>query len=303
MDDRVEWSRAQLQEPIDWLADARHARMVAVRTALRTIQRVRGITSGVWSWGHEDGERLIVQALRLLFVHWVDFTFGGVEPSAVRQPWESLGPLLTRFDGDLPDFYHRNIMGSDYGCASMQDETERGRRALALVEAVATLSYRPQPFDRRRAAYATMLDTADFSFHRSAYSDEAWPRVQVEAHGADCVAVAQMDPQRFMLSPLWPSAEGAALATHALRHDVSLELRKEGQSWSTRVGSDVSLWLRERRDGYLVSAQPPAATRHRLVRAANLPDAFWTGRSPAETLQQFDYLFTGALDNPHWGAC
>lgn len=276
--------------------------MMAIRTALRTAQSLRFITSGAWSWGHEDGEALILHAVRLLFVHWVDQTYGGVEETALASAWEALRQPLSRFDSEMPDFYSRNIMGSDYGCAAMEEATERGRRALGLVEAIATLRYHAQPFDLRRPEYSNVLHTAQFYFERSAFNQAAWPAEQLAAHQNDGARAQELSPQAFMLLPLWPSAQGAALATYALQRDILLSHDSEYGSGKTLVGHDVGLWLRERKDGALVMANPPEAQRERLVRAANLPDEFWTSRKPAQTYGRFDYLFTGALDNPHWGS-
>lgn len=288
-----------LQQTLDGLPDVRQRRMVAIRTALRTVQRAKGITIGPWSWGHEDGEALILHAVRLLFVHWVAQTYGGVEERSLASAWEALRRPLIDFDRDMPDFFARNIMGSDYACASWEEETERGRRTIALVEAVATLRYEVQPFDASRH-YANPLHTARFSFEGSAFNAAAWPAEQLHAHQVDAAAVKRLPPQAFMLLPLWPTAEGAALATYALPYDIRLEHDGHGPG-KTSVGHHVAMWLRERKAGALVMANPPEAMRERMVRAANLPDEFWTSRKPAETYGRFDYLFTGALDNPHWG--
>lgn len=273
------------------LRDDTHKRAVAVRTALRGIAGLNHIDNAPWSLSEEVAQPIKLQGLRAMFVTWCELLYDGVRTDARQEAFDVLHRLLAKLDEALPDFYHRNIMSSDYAVASWQDSVEAGRRSARLIEAIDSLAFRPHVMDERRQ-YRDFLDTLSLYGPVGRTNEAAWRAAQRSAIGADCSVLrgGAMTGRDLMLAPLWPSSAAAALETNLA-----------STPWTT-LGQDALIWLRERKDGALVMGKDPEAAAARMIRIANLPPTFWNDRLPADTFYAFNYTLHGAMDNPHWGS-
>ncbi|EZP71565.1 hypothetical protein BV96_02302 [Sphingomonas paucimobilis] len=270
-------------------------RLVALRSAMRAFPGVARIGDGPWGLGRETELPIRLHAIRAIFVTWSEFVFDGVRNDARRKASETLAALLAKLDEGLPDFYNRNIMGSDYAVASWQDAVEAARRGVSLVEAIETLAFQDLPFDHGRS-YRDFLDTLSI-YGPTGRSDMArWRAAQRAAIGADCAVLQdkEMTPAELALAPLWPDPHSAALETNLTRR---LSAKNAGE-----LGGHIETWLRERKDGSLVLNMDPEQARERVVKIANLPLSFWQCRPATDTLYAFDYCLDGDLKNPNWGS-
>jgi hypothetical protein len=264
-------------------------RAVAVRAALRAIFGIARIDDAPWSLSDELGLPIKLQALRAVFIAWTGLLFEGVRQDALKDAFAALNPLLDRLDRALPDFYQRNVMGSDYAVASWQDNVEGGRRAANLVQSIATLEFRTLPFDTDRT-YRDFLDTTVFYGPDGRDNQEQWRKLQRSAIAADCNLLRQrmISHAELGLAPLWSTTEAAAFATNV----------------NTREWADLEryteIWLRERKDGSLIMGKQPSAMAERMVKMASLPCAFWEKPAAKEALKAFDYALAG-MENPRLG--
>ncbi len=266
-------------------------RAVAVRAALRGFAGLDRIDNAPWALSETHGLPIRLQAIRTVFVAWCELLYDGVRPGARQEAHAALRPLLDELDEALPDFYGRNVMGSDYAVASWQDSVEAARRAARLVEAIETLDPRPLPFDVERS-YAELLDNLVLYGPDGHDNKIAWRAAQKGAIAADCEALraGRLSARELALAPLWPDPASAALETNLAATE-----------WRA-FDHHLKIWLRERKDGALVMGKDAAAQEVRMVRAASLPSGFWEGRQPTDVLYAFDYLLHGRLDNPNWGS-
>lgn len=277
------------------LSDPRAKRLVTVRAALRAYPGVGDIGNGAWGLGSDTELHIRLHSLRAIFVSWAEFLYDGIRQGAREEAFDDLAIPLARLDEGLPDFYSRNIMGSDYACNSWQEATHAARRAVALVEAIRTLEFRTQPFDED-TAYRDVLDTLSLQGPAGHDNTLRWRAAQRSAIATDCdlLASQSMTLPDLALAPLWPDFRLAALETNLTLNETARDIRQ--------LGSRLATWLRERKDGCLVLGTGPEEAAERLSRTANLPRYFWTAREPKHTLYAFDYCLHGALDNPHWGS-
>jgi hypothetical protein len=270
-------------------------RIVAMRAAMRAYPGTAVIGAGPWALGAKVDLPIRLNALRALFVTWAGFLFDGVRPQAREEAFAALRPLLEELDEGLPDFYARNIMSSDYAVASWQDSTEAARRAVALVEAIDTLEFRPLEFDRGKS-YRDSLDTLSLYGPDGRNNTARWRAAQREAIAVDFELVLErsLSPRDLALAPLWPAPESAALETNLTSGLTQRNYRE--------LGSHIQTWLHERKDGALVLGKEPEEVADCIVKAASLPAPFWEKRAPEDTLYAFDYCLLCYLDNPNWGS-
>ncbi len=277
------------------LASDNDKRIVALRAAFRAYPGTAVIGAGPWALGAKVDLPIRLHALRALFVTWAELVFDGVRPQAREEAFAALRPPLAELDEGLPDFYARNIMSSDYAVASWQDSTEAARRAVALIEAIDTLEYRPLEMDRGRT-YRDWLDTLSL-YGPDGHSNTArWRAAQREAITVDFELILErsISPRDLALAPLWPAPESAALETN-LASGLSQRNYQE-------LGSHIQTWLHERKDGALVLGKEPVEVADCIVKAASLPASFWEKRASEDTLYAFDYCLLCYLDNPNWGS-
>ena len=270
-------------------------RLVALRSAMRAFPGTADIGNGPWGLGRETELPIRLHALRVVFVTWSEFLFEGVRKDARQEALDALAAPLAKLDEGLPDFYNRNIMGSDYAVASWQDAVEAARRGVSLVEAIETLAFQDLPFDHGRT-YREFLDTLSI-YGPTGRSDMArWRAAQRAAIGADCGVLQEneMTLTELALAPLWPDSGSAALETNLTMGLNTQNMRAFGQY--------IERWLRERKDGFLVLNMEPEQAQERVVQIANLPRSFWECRPATDTLYAFDYCLHGDLENPNWGS-
>ena len=277
------------------LDDPRAKRLVAVRAALRAFPGVGEIGNGAWSLGSETEMHIRLHCLRLIFISWAEFLYDGIRHGAREEAFDDLAKPLALLDEGLPDFYSRNIMGSDYACNSWQQATHAARRAVGLVEAIRTLEFQVQPFDEG-VSYSDLFDTLSVNGPTGMSQTKRWRAAQRSAIATDCALLASrsITLAELALAPLWPNFRMAALETNLTMNDTARDMRQ--------LGSHLVTWLRERKDGCLVLGTGAQKAAERITRTANLPRSFWTAREPRHTLYAFDYCLHGALDNPHWGS-
>jgi len=269
-------------------------RLVALRSSMRAFPGVAQIGDGPWGLGREIDLPIRLHAIRAIFVTWSEFVFGGVRNDARRDAFDALAESLAKLDAALPEFYERNIMGSDYAVAAWQGNVEAARRGVSLVEAIESLEFQILPFDRERP-YGDFLDTLKL-FGPSAHNDSArWREAQHAAIEADSVALREnrMTRAELALAPLWSNPSNAALETN-LAMGLSAKNMRE-------LGGHLEKWLRERKDGSLILNLNVEQARERIVRTANLPRSFWECRPAADVLSAFNYCLYGDLQNPNWG--
>lgn len=270
-------------------------RLVALRSAMRAFLGVALIGDGPWGLGREIDLPIRLHAIRAIFVTWSEFAFDGVRSNARREAFDALAVPLAKLDEGLPDFYNRNIMGSDYAVGAWQGNAEAARRAVSLVEAIESLEFCNPAFDKERP-HADFLDTLK-PFGPSGHDDLArWREAQRAAIGADCAALREneLTPAELALAPLWPDSASAALETN-LTMDLSAKNMRE-------LGGHLEKWLRERKDGSLILDMSAEQARERVIRTANLPRSFWETRAAADTFYALDYCLHGDLGNPDWGS-
>lgn len=270
-------------------------RIVALRSALRAFPGVAGIGAGPWGLSSETELPIRLHAIRAIFVTWSEFVFDGVRSDARHEAFEALAAPLAKLDEGLPDFYIRNIMGSDYAAASWEDSTQAARRGVSLVEAIETLAFKDLPFDQS-SSYRDFLDTLSIYGPTGRDDMARWRSAQRAAIGADCAVLREKEMTRaeLALAPLWPNPTSAALETNLT---MSLDAKNMRD-----LGVYIERWLRERKDGSLVLNMGVEQARERVIRIANLPSSFWEIRSAADTLYAFDYCLHGDLQNPNWGS-
>ncbi|RAZ90459.1 hypothetical protein DPM33_13140 [Mesorhizobium hawassense] len=277
------------------LSDDANKRLVALRSAMRAFPGVAEIGEGSWGLYRETELPIRLHAIRAIFVAWSEFVFDGVRSDARREAFDALAAPLAILDEGLPDFYNRNIIGSDYAVTAWQDATRAARRAVSLVEAIDTLAFQDLPFDQGRS-YRDFLDTLSIYGPTGRADMARWRAAQRAAICADC-ALLQKDEAthaELALAPLWPDPTSAALETNLA---MSLSVRNIRD-----LGNHIEKWLRERKDGSLVLNMGVEQARERVVRIANLPASFWESRPAAITLRALDYCLHGDLQNPKWGS-
>jgi len=262
---------------------------------MRAWPGVADIGDGPWGLGREVDLPIRLHAIRAIFVTWSEFVFDGIRSDARREAFDTLAVPLAKLDEGLPDFYDRNIMGSDYAVAAWQGNTEAARRGVSLVQAIESLEFQNLGFDKDRS-YADFLDTIKF-YGPSGRDDLArWRAAQRAAIGADCVVLREnkMTLAELAFAPLWPDSTSAALETN-LTMGLSAKNARE-------LGQHIEKWARERKDGSLILNMNIEQARERVVRTANLPLTFWESRPATDTLYAFDYCLHGDLGNPNWGS-
>lgn len=293
------WSNRQPDElspriKLSELLDEYPKRLVALRSAMRAFPGLANIGDGPWALGREVDLPIRLHAVRAMFVTWSEFVFGGVRPDARREALKAFAAALAKLDEALPDFYNRNIISSDYAVAAWQENVEAARRAASLVEAIGSLQFQTLPFDAG-LKYRDFLDTHCFFGPDGRDNRARWRAAQGAAIGADCAVFQNnvMTLEELALAPLWPNSSSAALET---------DLTMGGSAKNKReLGVNIEKWLRERKDGSPILGLPAEEARERVVLIANLPRAFWEGRSAAQALHAFDYCLYGDLENPNWG--
>ena len=178
-------------------------RAVAVRTALRGFNGLREIEGAPWSLSDKLGLPIKLHALRVVFIAWCQTLYEGVRPEALGEASDALRPLLAELDEALPEFYSRNVMGSDYAVGAWQADIEAARRVAALVETVNILEFRLAPFDQQRS-YTDILDTLSLYGPDATANQAAWRAAQRMAIRRDWEALRSGSTSRrkLMLEPL-----------------------------------------------------------------------------------------------------
>lgn len=151
---------------------------------MRAFPGVARIGDGPWKLGSETELPIRLHAIRAIFVSWSEFVFDGVRNDARREAFDALAVPLAELDEGLPDFYNRNVMGSDYAVGAWQDATEAARRGVSLVEAIESLSFAELPFDRDRP-YRDFLDTLSLYGPTGRDDMARWRAAQRAAIGAE----------------------------------------------------------------------------------------------------------------------
>jgi hypothetical protein len=270
-------------------------RLAALRAATRAFPGAATIGDGAWSLGAEIGLPIRLHAFRAIFITWTEYVFGGVRPGARKEAFDALHLLLSKLDAALPDFWDRNFQGNDYAVGAAAARVEAARRAIALVEAIDLLEFRPLSVDLDHS-HTTAFDTVSRAGPDGRKHMIRWRAAQQSAIAADCQALMSGDVTRrkLALAPLWSTPTCAALETN-LTDGLSERDRKE-------MGRRINIWLRERKDGALVLGKDPEEVEECLTRTANLPASFWESRAAADTLYALDYCLGCDLDNPTWGS-
>ena len=275
------------------LREDSHRRMVALRAAIRAYPETSNIGVGIWQLGGEVDLPIRLQALRTIFVTWAGFAYSGVRQAAREEAISALRIPLARLDEALPHFDRYNFVGNENQLHSHKNSTQTARRAVALVEAIETLTFATMPFDSEHS-HRDFLDTGrSVSTHRS--SSQGWIEAQAAAITADCRLLERgIGLVELSLAPLWHEAWQAARETDVMAGAAHHNFRK--------LGSSIQRWLYERKDGGLVLGLTPAEAQEIIVKLANLPPSFWERDDPLDAIDNFDYSLLGYLDNPNWGS-
>jgi hypothetical protein len=262
-----------------------------LRCALRSFSALAGLADNQVHPQGNESEQLFIAAMRGLVVAWATALYA-TPPVAAQRASAQLLEAAAAFDTKLLTHYehwsgfHYEFIGSHFR------DLDHARRVagfvgLALsapISVTAAASIRPDDW----------FDTSPLSAGDPKW--RCWSQQNCMAAESDLMRLRSGTAAADLIQDrLWANAEHEALAVTV----ANLRwFRFRSKNW---LPQHVEGWIRERVPGALVLGLPPAASKERFHRIAELPDEFWCSRPAEDVMDGLDYALSGDLANPHWG--